>query len=87
MWLEDSCDLLVLIEFAHGQHALFDFRGMMCIVAQEDYPVVLYLEVEPAVYSAEAGHAFFDFFIGHSVQVCQCHGSYSVLNVDTYRDS
>ena len=35
--------------FAHGQRALFDFRGMMCIVAQEDYPVVLYLEVEMCI--------------------------------------
>ena len=44
-------------------------------------------EVEPAVYSSETCHTSFNFFIGHPVEVCQCHGGYAVLYVDAYRNS
>lgn len=85
MRLEDGCDLLVLVKFAHRQHALFDFRGVVGVVTQKDDTVVLDLEVEPAVYSAETCHASFYFFIGHPVKVCQCHGGYAVFYVDANR--
>ena len=87
MRLEDGCDLLVFIEFADRQHALFDFRGMMGVVAQKDYLVILDLEIEPAVYTAEAVHSLSDLFVGHSVEVGECHGGYTILDVDAYRNS
>ena len=87
MRLEDGCNLLVFVKFAHRQHALFDFRGVVGVVTQKDDTVVLDLEVEPAVYSAETCHASFYFFIGHSVKVCQCHGGYAVFYVDANRNS
>lgn len=87
MRLEDGCDLLVFIEFADRQYALFDFRRMMGVVAQEDYLVILDLEIEPAVYTAEAVHSLSDLFVGHSVEVCKRHGGYAVFDVDAYRNS
>ena len=59
----------------------------MGIVAQEDYPVVLDLKVEPAVYSPKTSHASFNLFISYSVQVCQCHSGYAIFYIDTHGHS
>ena len=87
MRLEDGCDFLVFVKLTHRKHALFDFRGMMCVVAQEDDTVVFDFEIEPTVYSSETGHSSFNLLGSHSVQVRQCHGSYAILYVDAYRNS
>src|SRR3712207_2890601 len=55
--------------------------------AEEYKPVVLYLEIEPAVYPSEIAHSLFDLFVGGSVQVSQCHSSYPVLYIDAYGHS
>ena len=39
--------------YAHGEYALLYLGRMVRIVAQENYLVVLYLEIETTVYSAE----------------------------------
>ena len=60
---------------------------MVRIVAQENYLVVLYLEIETTVYSAETCHTSLYFFISQSAHLRQSHGGYPVLNVDTDGDT
>ena len=85
MRLEDDGYLLVLVQLADGLHALGYFGRVVGVIAEEYNPVVLQLEVETAVHSAETCHSLFDFLVGHSVQMCERHGSYAVLYVDADR--
>ena len=85
--LENSRQLLVTVEGAHGEYALLYLGRMVCIVAQENYLVVLYLEIETTVYSAETCHAFLYFVAGHSAHLRQGHGGYSIFYVDADGDT
>ena len=67
--LENSRQLLVPLEGTHGEYALFYLGRMVRIVAQENYLVVLYLEIETTVYSAETCHTSLYFFIGQSAHL------------------
>ena len=85
--LENSRQLLVPIEGTHGEYALFYLGRMVRIVAQENHLVVLYLEIETTVYSAETCHTSLYFFISQSAHLRQSHGGYPVLNVDADGDT
>ena len=85
--LENSRQLLVPIEGTHGEYALFYLGRMVRIVAQENHLVVLYLEIETTVYSAETCHTSLYFFVSQSAHLRQSHGGYPVLNVDTDGDT
>ena len=69
VWLENSRQLLAPVEGTLGEYALLYFGRMVRIVAQENYLVVLYLEIETTVYSAETCHTSLYFFIGQSAHL------------------
>ena len=75
--------LLVLVQLADGLHALGYFGRVVGVIAEEYNPVVLQLEVEAAVHSAEACHALLDFFVGGTAEMGECHGGNTILDVDT----
>ena len=82
MGLEDDGYLLVLVQLADGLHALGYFGRVVGVIAEEYNPVVLQLEVEAAVHSAEACHALLDFFVGGTAEMGECHGGNTILDVD-----
>ena len=82
MWLEYRTQLASAEYFAQTQYALFDFCGVVCIIAQEDNAVILQLEVEAAIHSAERQHSAAYFFRRSSCNLCQSHGGNAVVNVD-----
>ena len=80
--LENSRLIVWLIEGTHGEYALLYLGRMVRIVAQENHLVVLYLEIETTVYSAETCHAAFDFLIRSTVEEGECHGCHTILYID-----
>ena len=82
MRLEDDGYLLVLVQFTDGLQTLGYFRRMVGVIAEEYNSVILQLEVETAVHSAEACHALLDFLVGGTAEMGECHGGNAVLDVD-----
>ena len=58
------------------------FGRVVGVIAEEYNPVVLQLEVEAAVHSAEACHALLAFFVGGTAEMGECHGGNTILDVD-----
>ena len=84
MRLEDCGDMTVAIEFAYALGALINLLRVVGIVREEHVLVVLYLEVEASLHSAVCLHAVLQFFGVTSGELCHCHGSHGVFDIDGY---
>ena len=74
--------MTVAIEFAYALGALINLLRVVGIVREEHVLVVLYLEVEASLHSAVCLHAVLQFFGVTSGELCHCHGSHGVFDVD-----
>ena len=68
MWLEDSCNLLVLIQITNGFHTLCYFGRMMGIVVDQDDIFFLEMEVETTARTGKGRHTMLDLLRCHTVQ-------------------
>lgn len=83
------------IVFAPKRHGLKGKENLDALVEEslrgaalwDEALVVLYLEIETTVYSAETCHTSLYFFVSQSAHLRQSHGGYPVLNVDADGDT
>ena len=82
MRLENSRDLLVLIEFTDALGTLVYFLRMMGVVAEEGDTVVLQFEIETTVHTTVGLHTVTQFLGIASIQLCHSHSCHTVLDID-----
>ena len=85
MWLEECCNLAVLVQLAYTLGALVYLLRVVGIIREQDVAAVLDFEIKATVNAMVCLHAILQFFSCASVELCHSHSSHSVLDIDRNR--
>ena len=87
MRLEDAYDAASGIHLADAFDASPQFLRVVCIVAEVGLLLCLHAEIEATLHTGEGCHAATYLSLVNACNLCQCHSSDAVLDVDTHRNA
>ena len=87
MRLEHRSNFLVGIQLTDRLSALCNLCRMVSIVAEQYYLVGLELKIKPTVNASKSSHSLSNFFVSHTIEVCQRHSCDTIFYINAHGHS